>query len=266
MAARSGKEYTGGRDQSGFGDYAAIVAVPVVLIAVFLLPGRIRRAYGLLYSDPSLVTLLTMNYVHLGVSHLATNVVVYLLIVPLTYRLSVESGNRDLFRSAFVTFLLAFPLVISGVNVLYPRPRLGVGFSAINMAFLGLLSLVVFGVTEESGQVKQSPALFVSGLGLVAGTVIASTPLPPVGVALLGAIVLVAVAGLANIAVTSLRQQTVVATTAVLVYAVLLAAFVPGETTVNLLSHLLGYALGFLVAYMAVLLPVEWNTPVAAAR
>ena len=126
-----------------FTDIVAVALVPVVLVAIFLLPEGTRREFALLYTEPTLRTLYTAHFVHLAFPHLVANLLVYLLVVPFSLFVSVWSGRRRRFYVVALVVLVIFPVVLSGLNVLFPRPRLGMGFSGLNLAFVGYLPHVL---------------------------------------------------------------------------------------------------------------------------
>ena len=130
-------------------DLAAVAAVPVILVLVFTLPETTRRSMAFTYTDPTVSTAFTAHYVHLHVDHLAANLAGYGLLAGAGYLLAAASGHRRLFFTAFVTFCLAFPFALSGLNLAVPRNAVGFGFSGINMAFAGLLPLLLAASARE---------------------------------------------------------------------------------------------------------------------
>ncbi|WP_415087691.1 hypothetical protein [Natronomonas sp.] len=249
-------------------DVVALCAVPVALVAVFLLPMELRRAYLFSYGAPTPVTAFTANYIHLEIGHLLSNVGGYLLIVPVTYLLSALSGHRKRFYVAFVTFLLAFPVALSYLNLAIERPGLAVGFSGVLMAFVGFLPLAVTGYLQTyfdlDDALDASSALFFVGLALIATVSVNSFETYGLAVASLLAATLYALsvtenrdAFLPNVkAASGVAGHFELASLGLfLTLLVPLAAFPgPSVTTgvVNLYVHLLGYALGFIATYLTV--------------
>ena len=251
-------------------DFASLAVVPTVLGAVFLLPESIRLDLALVYTEPTVLSAYTMHFVHLSAGHLATNLVTYLLVVPLTYVLSVRAGRRDVFRIAIVTFLVAFPLVLSGLNLLIDRPRIGYGFSGINMAFLGLLPLMLLSYLKRNAPatfaLDHAPALFFAGVGLIAVLAVPSPRLRlgVAGFAAFGATLYLR--GLtpiwrlrADVRSVFAQDGSEYAVVGLLVFGLLpIAAFPPDPTgsgtVLNLYTHLLGYCLGFIAPYATVTL------------
>lgn len=254
-------------------DVAAVALVPVVLVAVFTLPEATRREFALLYTEPTLWTLYTAHFVHLTLPHLAANLVVYLLVVPFSLAVSVRSGRRRRFYVVALVVVVIFPVVLSGLNVLFPRPRLGVGFSGLNLAFVGYLPHVLadqFEAEGPEGDELRSALLtlaFFVGTAIVTARVVGSVRGGPrIGLVWLfaaGLGSLAAAAVLVRPVVSCLRSRGLAGGTIpslsalgsllfVLVMIVGFPAASPeGGSVVNLFLHLLGYSLGYLVPYVA---------------
>ena len=153
-------------------DLLFLAAVPVALLAVFSLPEATRRSLAFSYTDPTLATAYTAHFVHLDVRHLVGNVAGYLLLASVGYALAVLSGHRRFFVSALVTFLLAFPFALSGLNLAVPRNAIGFGFSGINMALAGLLPLLLGVYAREQffpdASIRALPAVFFPLVGWIA--------------------------------------------------------------------------------------------------
>ncbi|WP_313694809.1 hypothetical protein [Halorarum halobium] len=249
-------------------DVATILGVPALLLGVASLPRPVRLSFTLSYVEPTVVTMYTSHFVHLGSGHLLTNIAVYLTVVPLAWFVSVRSGHRGRFFVTFLTVLVAFPFALSAMNVLLTRPRIGFGFSGLNMAFLGFLPHALAGYFDDTvpgANLSRSPLPFFMG-----ATVITFRAVPPgVESLLVGAANLVVV----GLCVHSLlgsrtvplghvradggreRDPLPVLALGTCVFVLLqFAAFpnvVTGDGTVlNLFLHLLGYCFGYIVPYV----------------
>lgn len=254
-------------------DVAAVVLVPAVLVAVFLLPAGARREFALLYAEPTLRTLYTAHFVHLSFPHLAANLLVYLLVVPFSVVVSVRSGRRRRFYVVALVVLGIFPVVLSGLNVLFPRPRLGMGFSGLNLAFVGYLPHVLADQFEAERPEWDELRAALLALAFFVGTAIVTLRVigsvrgaPQVGVAWLlaaGLGSLAAATALTRPVVSYLRSQgfaggTIPPVSALgcLLFVLVMVVGFPevspdGGSVVNLFLHLLGYSLGYLVPYVA---------------
>ena len=254
-------------------DVAFVAYVPIVLGVVFLLPLELRRELALLYTQPSIRTMYASHFVHLSHPHLAANLIVYLLVVPFSAAVSVWSGRRRRFYLVAFTILLVFPLALSGLNVLFPRPRIGMGFSGMNMAFVGYLPHVLSDRFEAENPESDRGRAALLALAFFVGTAIVTVRLvasldgaPRVGLEWLlaaGVGSLAAAVGLTRPLVSCLRSQGIsggtvppLAALGSLLFVLLMVIGFPevsptGGSVVNLLLHLLGYSFGYLVPYVA---------------
>lgn len=124
-------------------DLLLLASVPIVLVAVHLLPSGTRAGLMLEYGDPTLANLWTAAYVHHGNEHLANNAGAYVAMVVPAYLLFAFAGERHVFRATFASFLLVLPAVIGAVNAILIGGGTGAGFSGVAAAFLGLLPVAV---------------------------------------------------------------------------------------------------------------------------
>ncbi|WP_336038253.1 hypothetical protein [Halobacterium yunchengense] len=255
-------------------DAAALALVPAVACGVFLLPPATRRRLAFAYDDPTAVTAYTNHVVHFGVEHLAANVLGFALLAGSGYVLAALAGHRRLFGAAAATYLVAFPPVLSALNLVVGDDALGYGLSGVNMAFEGLLGLVVVAYARQRldgrVRVRHAPAVF-----FAATAAVAVLALPPgrwaAGIAAASAVVAAGYVASARSAwrdatpspaggrAESLLAQTGwldVGVLAGVVFAGYLAVGFPAPVggdgvVVNLYVHLLGFSLGFSVPYVA---------------
>lgn len=251
-------------------DLLVTVAVPVLLVAIFALPESARRDLALSYLDPTVVTMYTAHFVHLEPGHLVVNVVVYLAVVPVAVGLCTRAGRRRQFYAAFATILLAFPFALSTLNVLLVRPRIGFGFSGIDMAFLGFLPhALLWYLAERSGRnfrPDHSPLLFFLGTAIVAFWAVP----PTVASVVAGAVSLLAslayartlagdLSGSLGTAVRHVASEQAgmeLALAGVGLFVLLpFTAFphrpVAAGSVLNLFAHLLGFCFGYIVPYVS---------------
>jgi hypothetical protein len=244
-----------------------LAAVPVTLVAVFSLPRASKAALALRYADPTFLSLFANHYVHFEATHLATNVAVGGIVVSTLFALARAADGDGVrwFDATVTVVLVAFPPVLSGLNLLLVRDRLGFGASGLAMAFVGLLPVALFaylGRFDDRIGIDHAPVGFFAAM-LPAAALVA----PSAGAALLagGASALAvgaylrslhAAVPLGALAATVRRQgdpELVVAALA-LSLGVPVAAFLPGASAArivpNVYSHLLGLCLGFLGGYL----------------
>jgi membrane associated rhomboid family serine protease len=253
------------------GDGALLLTVPLLLTLVFALPMSVKREYALAYDDPTLVTAYASHFVHLNLGHLLVNVGGYLLVVPTAYVLSLAADRRRQFLVVFTAFVVAFPLALSALNLLFARPRLGVGFSGIVMAFVGYLPVAIIGAARRRLYVPidrlRSQWLFFFGLAIIA---LFSGP------ALLGGAIAAAAALAGVLFVLPVVEEwdathhhhiqhalgragnVELLLVGILVFVGYLFVAFPGNTTgegtvVNVYSHVLGFSLGYVTTYVTML-------------
>lgn len=261
-------------------DVAALCAVPVLLLVVFRLPVATREALLFSYRDPTLATAFAAPFVHLGIAHLLTNLVGYLLVVPTAYLLCALSGHRRRFYVAFVTFLFVFPPVLSYLNLAIARPGLALGFSGVNLAFLGFFPVAIAGHLRARFDLEApldvAGSLFFVVLALVA--VLSYRSMLTYGLAAAALLSAVLYAASAAEACGRIRPNVRAAArtaghfelAAVGLLLFVLFTFVAFPTdpvvddgVVNLYVHLVGYALGFTATYVT--LHAERRLPAAVA-
>lgn len=250
-------------------DVACILAVPALLLAVFAMPLAARRTYVFSYTDPTVLTAFTAPYVHLELPHLLANLGVYLFVVPAVYLLSVLGGHRSRFFVAFMTFVVAFPPVLSCLNLAVARPAVGYGFSGVVMAFFGFLPVALAGHVDRrfelASELDLAGVLFFASLVLVAFL----SPASPVTYGLAAAAALgVLLYGASMFErdprfVSNVRaaaqspghfELSVGATVAFVAFPFVAFPAAPdaGGAIVNVYVHFLGYALGFIATYATV--------------
>lgn len=153
-------------------DALALSVVPLVLLAVYALPAATKERLALSYADPSALSLYTMHFVHFRLTHLLTNLVSYAIAASVVFLLCALSRRRKRFYATLCVFLFAFPLVVSLLNVALVRPRLGYGFSALNVAFFGFLPVALLGYVGDrfttDVTLDHAPLLFFLGAGTIA--------------------------------------------------------------------------------------------------
>jgi hypothetical protein len=259
-------------------DILLLLSLPAVLVLVYMSPVGLRESLVFDYTEPTLLTAFASVFIHLDKVHLLVNLGVYGLIIPVLFVLSVVNRNRRRFYTAFVTFLLAFPFVLSYLNLAFFRPSVAFGFSGVAMAFVGYLPFALAnyldGVFDVGPASQVAPMLFLLSLICIAVLSVWSAP-PASRPVVLSTVVSVLVATLSvllyALAVykrsselqsklrTVLRtpgyfELAVIAT--VLIFAIQFVAF-PRDPSLehgvlNLYVHFIGYSFGFLVIFTTV--------------
>ncbi len=253
------------RAETRLRDVIAILAVPAVLLLVFALPVGTRESLAFSAGAPTVPTAYTAHFIHLDPGHLSGNLAVYALVVPGSYLLAALGGCRRIFFVPFVSALISFPFVFSALHLALDSPGRIVGFSGLNMAFVGMLPLfltVYLSRLEGSVRLDHAPALFFAGVALIAFRVVPSDRARPgitLGVALAAlAYAAFAYRGLRSGTVQDLLDRSgefelVFGATVVFFSAVYLGF--PSDPAwsgggVDVYTHFLGYAVGFVVTYV----------------
>lgn len=253
-------------------DCLALAVVPAVLVAVFLLPLETRMEFAFVYRRPTGLTAYTAHFVHRSLAHLLANLGGYVLLAGSGYVLAVLADARRLFGLAVVTYLLAFPPVLSALNLAIPRNAVGYGFSGVTMAFAGLLPVILAAYAARRLHprvgVQHAPAGFLALVAVVALVV----PIPGWILPTTAVVATIGAAGFGLAAVRALRSTGLYVTARkpgwVDAFVLGVVVFVgypfigfPTEPStaagvVNTYVHLLGFCLAFLVAYVAVLFDI----------
>jgi len=258
------------RDEGRLLDIPSILIVPSALIGVFQLPQETRWELAFTYSDPTLLTAFTANYVHITRSHLLSNLVGYLLLVVVAYLLALSNSNQMRLYTTLGVILFVFPVLLSYLNLAVPRPGTGFGFSGLNMALFGFV-LVEFAAYLETYfttnfGVENSPSFFFIVMAFVAlpyadmrggfGIIAISMALAVI----YSAACLVSYRPTVATIRKSIDKQgyfELLVVVAILCPAFVAMAFpqnpVMKSTIVNLYAHLIGFCLGFITVYSWVL-------------
>lgn len=249
-------------------DCVALGTIPALLIGLYFLPDAVKLAYTFDYSNPRITTAFTAHFVHLRAEHLLTNVVGFVLLAGTGYLLAVLTEQRRLFGIAATTYLVAFPPIISALNLAVPRDAITYGFSGIVMAFAGLLPLLLSIYAHRRLGLpiglRRAPGVFFATLSVIALTAMPRTR-TTVGIAVIASVVALAyfVSGgefwrneprLRRLLGHSSGWMELFLVGAGLTFAYPIIGFptpvTPGTVVPNLYTHLLGYCLAFMVPYI----------------
>ncbi|MDS0294993.1 hypothetical protein [Halogeometricum luteum] len=225
------------------------------------------------YAHPTALTMYASHFVHLQASALLSNLLVFLFVVPPALLASVRSGRRRRFYVVAFTALAVFPFALSSLNMLFPRPRVGLGFSGINFAFVGYLPHALADRMEADRPASTRtartvlPAVFFVGAAVVVLRMWAPlgvTPRAGGWLAAVGAAGFLAVGTCVRPVVRRpwSRTRSLVETVPPLVpfggalFVLVIVAGFPsggygGRVITNVFLHFLGYSFGYIVPYVA---------------
>jgi hypothetical protein len=255
-------------------DVSPVVAVMTLLVGTYLLPTSVQRELVFDYSTPTVLTAYTAPFVHFSASHLVSNLAAFVLVAGTIYSLSVGAERRRVFFMLGATLLIAFPVSLSVLNLAVPREGITYGFSGMNMALVGFLPIVIATYAERRlGYLVDGVLLLVAFF--VSASYIAAIAVPWTTYSAVIAVTAAVLAlGFVLQYVVSIRDclepiQTLVewcggAKTIVVVgigiWGALLWIGFPESVAddgavINIYVHFIGYALGFITAYLA----YEWQ-------
>lgn len=255
-------------------DISPVIVIAAILVGVYLLPTAIQRELVFDYSSPTLLTAYTAPFVHFSTSHLVGNLAVFVLVSGTIYSLSVQADRRRVFFTFGATLLIAFPVVLSALNLAVPRNGITYGFSGMNMALVGFLPVVIATYIERRlGHFVDGVLLLVAFFVSVGYVAVIALPWTTYSAVITITATALAV-GFVFKYVVSIREclepvQTLVEwcggaktliATGIGIWGLLLWMGFPesvaeGGAVINIYVHFLGYALGFITAYLA----YEWQ-------
>lgn len=138
----------------------------------FFLPKSVQQVFILDFQSVSVFNLFSYAFVHRGFNHFANNLFSYVTLAPLAYLLCVLAREKRFFRYTWLSFVLAFPVVIALIELASPvTPGTSAGFSGVDSAFLGFLpiSLMLFlrNRVSEEVQVVHAVVLYLVAAGMI---------------------------------------------------------------------------------------------------
>ncbi|WP_435098991.1 hypothetical protein [Halarchaeum sp. P4] len=256
---------------------SVLLSTPVVvLLAAYALPAAVKRTLAYHPAEPTVLGLLANAVVHFTPTHLVASLVGYAVLAPLCWYLCVHRARRPgVFRAVHVGVCLLVPPAAALAELPLAWNALTYGFSPVVTAYVGFLPLAAtLAITVRCDRVRldHAPVYFLGGLALAAAAVGRNDPtaLPVAGVAaLLAAPYALSLArALPRDFLAHAVDVPPVAALGVFAVAPLVAypadPVVGDGAVVNLYSHFVGYALGFLVPYVAIRI-ARADTPVVEA-
>ncbi len=247
----------------------AVVVVPAVVAWIGMLPVEVRRSFAFQYREPTLVTAYTAHFVHLTTGHLSSNLVGYLVVVTTGYWLARQTSREEPYLVGVTATVLGLPVVLSGANLLFPRPGVTYGLSGVVMGLVALLALELFAYVDCRTGTQlgwgHAASLFFADVGLMAAAVRPRTT-TTITVAAVTGVVLAAYATTAVRRIGGVSRLRSALGIEAGIAVVLLVAFpllafpqepVSAGTVTNLLGHFLGFALVFIAAYVRPLVEAQ---------
>lgn len=250
-------------------EVAFLLAVPTLLILVYLLPEPTRESLVFQTSSPGIASAFIAHYVHLSATHLLGNLIIYIGAVGVGYPLAVLGGLRQVYLSLVGAILLGFPFVLSALHLTLLGSGGIVGFSGLALALIGILPVVLFvylrARIEGAISVNDAPSMFFIGIAIIAWRTAApevlvnSIVIGSIVVAVLYLIPLVYRLGREGRTTGPQRHRLgyiELPAAVVILFILALAVGFPANpignagSVTNLLIHLVAYALGFIGGYV----------------
>ncbi|MES3516089.1 MAG: hypothetical protein PPP58_00320 [Natronomonas sp.] len=248
-------------------DIVALGLIPTVSIVAFLFSSGPTPEVVFSYENPTLRTAVVAHFFHTGFDHLLSNLVRYSLVILTVYLLSTLADRRCVFYILFTGVLLAFPPVISIMNLAVPRDGVLIVAPGLVMAGIGLLPVMLGEYLDR--RFDLNPTSDIAGfLFLIGLTITALSAVPdafrwvalPAAVGSVGYAVSVVRTGIDTGRFRDAPPGYLefgfwsVGLFVFLVVTAFSAGIVDDGTIVNTYVHFIGYALGFLSSYLTVLL------------
>ncbi|HER45524.1 MAG TPA: hypothetical protein ENO12_01760, partial [Thermoplasmatales archaeon] len=114
------------------------VVVPLFLVIVFVFSESLKESLLLYPKSPTFLSMLGSNFLHTDLSHLLSNLVLYLVLMVCIFSFDALTNKTMLYANMLLMFLL-LPFVASFANVV------GLSFIGVNLPCYGF-SAVVAGV------------------------------------------------------------------------------------------------------------------------
>lgn len=241
----------------------------VVLVAIYLFPGS-EQALEYEARNPTVVGIIGSNLAHRSVSHIQSNIVAYWILGGASLFLMRESDSAEIYRYAFIVYILILPFFASWtiIEIFSDRPEVisrfeSVGFSQTVGAVTGFLPIAIaYYFSEMTGdkyRLQTSLGLFVLGfavafysLGEVSHTVILLGGT--------GCLVMFYMAYQMNHSLKTLIDQRIsllIGSFVLYIYGLLL--LFPPSTPPGIYGHMAGYVWGYLLPVVGISGSVIYN-------
>ena len=146
-------------NKMSLGDVLFIVALPVVMIFLMLLPPYLRESLQLHLKDLNLWQIFTASFIHQDWQHLIVNLNSYLLFIIPSVLFVAYTKQKWLYFKTVITIFLTLPLIITLIEFLFTSKLFldlltSSGSSGIISALLGLFPIVWINYLSERSNKK----------------------------------------------------------------------------------------------------------------
>jgi hypothetical protein len=134
---------------------AFFLLVPLLLIAVFLLPPGIRETYFTLHpKNPTLPTLLLYDFNHANENHIEGNLISYLLVMFLIFNFE---SNKSRFYVSIIYCFIIIPIILALMAIALIPNLSDLGFSGTIAALMGYLVIVIYTFIKTTTKISLTP-------------------------------------------------------------------------------------------------------------
>lgn len=134
-----------------------LLAIPLMLFLIYLIPSSIKDAYFILSkNNASIISMFLFNYTHSDFWHLAANLGAYLIVIFLIMKF--ETSKHEFYKAMAVVFLV-LPFIASFATIDFatkynPYALRFQGFSAIVAGLIGYFPYAVYKHIKNNWKVK----------------------------------------------------------------------------------------------------------------
>jgi hypothetical protein len=143
--------------------FVYFVVVPLVLVIVFLFSDLLKESLVLYPNAPTVLSLLGSNFFHTDLSHLLSNLVLYVVLMVCVFSFDALTNPKMLYVNMLLLFVV-LPLVVSIANVVgffFIDVNLACyGFSAVVAGLFGYLAFSLLHYIKEYHMVRFERSIF----------------------------------------------------------------------------------------------------------
>lgn len=154
-------------------DALFVAFTPLLILLIYLLPRSLKQALIFRYTEPGLIQAYTTHFVHIKLWHFAGNLVIAALTVFILYETFSLIGKKKEFRRLYLVLILVLPWVITAIDyTIIEVTDIGftrvLGFSAVNMALIGVIPLTIFEYIHKStdGRIHRGNSIYLFYFGI----------------------------------------------------------------------------------------------------
>jgi hypothetical protein len=133
------------------------ILIPIVLVVLYLNSDILKQSLALYPNNPTLLSIIGSNYLHVRSMHLFSNLGMYFILMPFVFFFDYLTNKKMLLVNMVLLFVL-LPMVSSLLNIVVFR-EIGVtipsyGFSAIVAGIFGYLAFSLFHYVRDYHDIR----------------------------------------------------------------------------------------------------------------